>query len=144
MPPAYYNIIEYEDQLLKCRLERISQHGMAHLRVINNMYKLPTNPLTKELRSKGLEVYFLLDEWISLRFQSEMQAIREMLSVIKEAIEAEVKLPNSLVLEGEKFKIDFATLTYEPELEARPESPVEKLSKSLYALLRLNNLQKSV
>lgn len=52
-----------------------------------------------------------------------------MISVIKEAIETEVRLPNQLVLEGERFRVDFKLLTFMPELEGRPESPVEKQSE---------------
>ena len=80
------------------------------------------------MRQKGIDVYYLLDEWVGARFQSEMDAIRDTLNVIKEAIEAEVKLPNEMILEGEKFKVDFNVLTYEPEPDIRPDSPVEKLS----------------
>lgn len=90
-----------------------------------------SHPLTskKELRAKGAEVYLQLEEWIGLRFQAEMDAISQMLLVIKEAIESENRLPNTLVLDGDKFKVDFGLLTYEPEPEPRPESPVEKISK---------------
>jgi RNase P/RNase MRP subunit p29 len=83
------------------------------------------------LRQKGIDVYYLLDEWVGTRFQSEMDAIRDTLNVIKEAIEAEVKLPNEMILEGEKFKVDFNVLTYEPEPDVRPDSPVEKISNNI-------------
>jgi hypothetical protein len=66
---------------------------------------------------------------VIIRFHTELEAIREMSNVIKEAIEVEARLPNELVLEGEKFKVNFDTLTYEPEPEPRPESPVEKQCK---------------
>jgi hypothetical protein len=85
-------------------------------------------------------VYNLLDEWIGIRFQNEVDAIREMMNLIKEAIEEEVKLPNELILEGEKFKIDFTVLTYEPEQEMRPESPVEKQSAEHFTVLQLINI----
>lgn len=80
-------------------------------------------------------MYTLLDEWITARFSSEMDAIREMLNVIKEAIESEMKLPNHLTLQGETFKVDFTSLTYEPEPEPRPSSPVERQSRCAFQVI---------
>ncbi|KAJ3111830.1 Sperm flagellar protein 2 [Phlyctochytrium bullatum] len=111
LPAEMVRTMEIEDQLLKNRLDRLKVRAYEHL---------------KELRNKGIETYLLLDEWIGARFQAEMDAIKELLNVIKEAVELEVRLPNELVLEGEKFRVDFAILTHEPDPEPRPESPVEK------------------
>ncbi|KAI8843668.1 hypothetical protein BC829DRAFT_400872 [Chytridium lagenaria] len=108
------------DAILKSRLDRIRTHAVDHL---------------KELRNKGIEAYVLLDEWIGTRFQSEMDAIREMLYVIKEAVEMEVRLPNELVLEGEKFRVDFGVLTFEPEPE-----PDRRVPPDQFTVLQLLNL----
>lgn len=81
---------------------------------------------------KGLASYTHLDEMVGARFTGEMEAIRRLLLVIKEAIEAEVKLPNYLELSGDNFNVNFSVLTVDPEPVARPESPVEKPSM-LYA-----------
>eukprot|EP00842_Homolaphlyctis_polyrhiza_P001414 jgi/Hompol1/2273/HPOL_002152-RA len=110
--PEHVRAIETEEQVVKYHLERIRQHAVDHL---------------KELRTKGFEAFIQLDDWIGTRFQAEMDAARDMMNLIKEAIESEAKLPNQLILEGEKFQIDFGTLTLEPEPEPRPESPVEKI-----------------
>jgi hypothetical protein len=47
-----------------------------------------------------MECYMLLDDWIATRFSSEMNSIREFLYVIKDAIESESRLPNTLLLDG--------------------------------------------
>ncbi|KAI9197523.1 uncharacterized protein BJ171DRAFT_427982 [Polychytrium aggregatum] len=118
-------IFDIEDAIFHKKMDRIKQHASDHL---------------KELRNKGIEVYSLLDEWIGMRFQAEMDAIKEMLVVIKDAIESESRLPNELVLEGEKFKVDYNVMTYEPEPEPRPESPVEKPLPDQFTVLQLLNL----
>ncbi|RKO93481.1 hypothetical protein BDK51DRAFT_25580, partial [Blyttiomyces helicus] len=125
LPQEYHKLIECEEHLLRRKLERLKLHAMENLR---------------ELRNKGVETYSLLDEWILLRFQSEMDAIRAMLVVIKESIEAETRLPNQLVLEGERFKVDYEILTFEPDPEPRPESPVEKQAPDQFTVLQLLNL----
>jgi hypothetical protein len=66
-----------------------------------------------------------------------MTAIRDMLILIKEAIELEMRLPNQLLLEGERFKVNYEILTFEPEPEPRPESPVEAPGMSISKCLRV-------
>lgn len=125
LPVECVKAIELENQLLRKRLERVRRQGIEHL---------------KELANKGLEVFNILDDCIGLRFQAEMDAIKDLVNVIREAIESEVKLPNELVLEGEKFQVDYRVLTYEPEPEPRPESPVEKQTADGFTVLQLLNL----
>jgi hypothetical protein len=79
--------------------------------------------------NKGLKAFAQLDEWIGTRFLKEMEAIRELLLVIKEAIEAEAQLMNHLQLNGDKFVVNFELQALSPPLTPRPESPVEKLGK---------------
>ncbi|KXS16769.1 hypothetical protein M427DRAFT_30893 [Gonapodya prolifera JEL478] len=111
LPPEYAKLIEFEEQLLRRRLERIRACALEHL---------------KDLKVRGVEAFTLLDEWLNGRYQSELEAIKELVGTIKEAIEFETRLPNELVLEGDKFKIDPGVLTFEPEPERRPSTPVEK------------------
>lgn len=85
LPQLYRTILENAEQILRWRLERLNQYACSCL---------------KDLRTKGLECYMLLDEWISMRFNSEMDAVREFLYVIKDAIESEARIPNNLVLDG--------------------------------------------
>ncbi|KAI9096087.1 hypothetical protein DFS34DRAFT_623887 [Phlyctochytrium arcticum] len=127
LPQEYHKILEREEQILRRRIDRLKQHAMDNLR---------------ELRNKAIDVYTLLDDWISARFAAEMDTIRDMLHVIKEAVEAETRIPNSLILEGERFRIDFHVLTYEPEPEPRPPSPVEKLTPDQFTVLQLSNLNR--
>ncbi|KAJ3121556.1 Sperm flagellar protein 2 [Nowakowskiella sp. JEL0407] len=125
LPPTYLKTMETEEQIFKSRIERIKQHAYDHLRL---------------LRNKGIEAYLLLEEWIGIRFTNEMESIREMQMVIKEAIECEMRLPNELVLDGERFAVDFEVLTFEPDPEPRPESPVEKQMPEQFTVLQLLNL----
>ncbi|KAI9355938.1 hypothetical protein DFJ73DRAFT_824011 [Zopfochytrium polystomum] len=127
IPPECFKMLEVEESILSQRLDRLKSHALETL---------------KDLKAKGIEVYNLLDEWIGLRFQNEMDAIREMLNLIKEAVEMEVKLPNELILEGEKFKVDFTILTLEPDQEPRPESPVEKPQADQFTVLQLVNVSR--
>ncbi|KAJ3028233.1 Sperm flagellar protein 2, partial [Rhizophlyctis rosea] len=125
LPQQYHKTIETEDVLLRRRIDRIRHHACDQLR---------------DLRHTSLTSYTLLEDCISLRFQTEMDAIRELMIVIKEAIEQETRLPNYLVLEGEKFRVNFRVLTFEPELEGRPGSPVEKGAPDQFTVLQLLNL----
>jgi hypothetical protein len=81
--------------------------------------------------NKGLTTFVHLDEWIGARFIQEMEAIRELLLVIKEAIEAEAPLTNHLELNGDKFVVNFQLQAFSPPMTPRPESPIEKLGKLL-------------
>ncbi|TPX63415.1 adenylate kinase [Spizellomyces sp. 'palustris'] len=125
LPVDYHKIVEREDHALRRKIDRLKQHAMDSLR---------------ELRNKAIDVYTSLDDWIGARFAAEMDAIREMLNVIKEAVEAESKLPNLLILQGERFKVDFQVLTYEPEPEPRPPSPLEKPLPDQFTVSQLVNL----
>ncbi|KAI8620173.1 hypothetical protein BC830DRAFT_1100580 [Chytriomyces sp. MP71] len=125
MPAEYQQLAEAEDQIFQRRLEKIRLMAIFNLTEIRNM---------------GIELYSFLDEIIGFRFQSEMDSIRDLLNVIKEAIETESRLPNEVALNGEKFRVNFSALTLEPEPEPRPESPTEKLISDQFTVLQLLNL----
>ena len=78
------------------------------------------------MKNKGLKIFIQLDEWIGESFFQEMEAIRNLLLVIKEAIEAEAQLVIHLELNGGKFGVNFELQTLLPALTPRPKSPVEK------------------
>ena len=78
---------------------------------------------------KGVETFITLDKWTGVRFVSEMEAIRQLLLVIKEAIEAEAKLSNHLELNGDKFQVNFHLLNFPLDPPPRPLSPIEKPCK---------------
>ncbi|KAI8829998.1 hypothetical protein BJ741DRAFT_367645 [Chytriomyces cf. hyalinus JEL632] len=125
LPAEYLQLIELEDQIFVRRLEKIKLMAIQSL---------------TEIRNTGIELYNYLDELIGIRFQAEMECIRDLLLVIREAIEAEARLPNEIALNGERFKVNFNCLTFEPEPEPRPESPVEKLISDQFSVLQLLNL----
>lgn len=80
---------------------------------------------------KGLKTFIQLDEWIGAAFVHEMDAIRKLLLVVKEAIEAEAQLVNHLELNGDKFNVNFELQTLSPAPTPRPESPIEKSGNDL-------------
>lgn len=103
--------METEEVILRQRCEKIKMHGLESL---------------KQLRNKAVEVYLQLDEWINVRYKTEIETAKDLANLIKEAIEAEAKLPNLILLEGDRLSIDYSTLVLQPEPEPRPESPAEK------------------
>ena len=80
--------------------------------------------------NKGLKTLVQMDEWIGARFLAEMEAIRELLLVIKEAIEAEAQLVNHLVLNGDKFTVNFDLQTLAAVPTTRAETPTETPGKT--------------
>ena len=115
-------MIEYEEKMLRQRVERV---------------KARLNEMFRDLKSKTLEVYTQLDEWITARFKVEIEATKDLTVFFKEAIEAEQKLPNYILLSGEKLFLDYGTLIYEPEPEPVPEPPVEKQSPDQFTIAQL-------
>ena len=80
--------------------------------------------------NKGLKTLVQIDEWIGARFLAEMEAIRELLLVIKEAIEAEAQLANHLELNGDKFTVNFELQTLAAVPTPRAETPTETPGKT--------------
>lgn len=105
--------MEAEEKILRMRVERIRSRAIEHL---------------KEFRNKAYHVYICLDELVTQRFVAETQAIKDLINLIKETIEAEQKLGNKLLLIGDKIQIDFTKLVIEPEIEQRPKSPTHPQS----------------
>ena len=79
----------------------------------------------KETRSTAIQMYKKLDDWIYVAQKTEMDAIEEMLTVIKHAIEEEKKLQHELRITFMDFVVDDATLNYinppPPKLDALEE-----------------------
>lgn len=106
-------------------MERLREHAYQHL---------------KELKCKAHLVYSQLDEWIGMKFHGEMDAIRELVNIIKDAVELEQRLPNELVLENDAIFVNTEILTYEPEPQPRPQSAVEAKSSDKFTVFQLLNL----
>lgn len=98
----------------------------------------------KDLKYRALEVYSMLDEWIGARYKLEIDATKDLTTLIKEAIEAEQRLPNRILLQGEKLFLDFGTLVLEPEPEPRPESPIEKQPTDQFSVAQLRILSSNL
>lgn len=109
--------IETEDRIFKANIERIKGKAIQYL---------------KEFRNKSFQTLINLDNWIGVRFLAELSAVKDLVAIIKEAIETEQKLPNKLILEGDKAKIDFRVLVCDLETEDRPKVPAKK-----YCIFRL-------
>lgn len=84
---------------------------------------------SKDLRKKALEVFALMDDWIGTRYKAEIECAKDLVLLIKDAIEKQRRLPNLIYVENEKLMLDYSTLVYKPEDPPRPDSPVEKNGK---------------
>ncbi|TPX51313.1 adenylate kinase [Synchytrium endobioticum] len=125
IPSECLKTLELEDQLYRWRVERLKQ------RAFNDI---------KELRAKSVDAFAALTEWTNQRFQAELDGVRDISVYIREAIESESKLPVALVLEGPRFTIEKDVLTFEPEPEPRPGSPVERRSPDQFAIAQIAGL----
>lgn len=117
--------IATETTLYKLRLERLKTVAMKVLR---------------ELKVRVCETFVSMDDWIGSKFQQEMDAINELMHTVREAIERERKIPHQIVLEGDNFIINFGIMTFEPEPEIRPESPIETKRSNQFTVLQILNL----
>jgi hypothetical protein len=129
IPTDAIKYIEMEETMLRQRVERLRQKATE---------------IYKDLRNRAHEVYTGLDEWIGFRYKSEIDAARDLTVLIREAIEAEQRLPNQILLEGDKLYLDFGTLVLQPDPEPRPESPIEKTSGEYFSIAQLTNLAKEL
>jgi len=79
----------------------------------------------QETRLSAMEIYKKLDDWIYVAQKTEMDAVEEMIVVVKNAIEEEVKIQHELRINFMDFTVDEATLNYvnppPPKLEALEE-----------------------
>lgn len=122
-------IIQTEETMLQQRIEIVRQNAIETF---------------KECKNKTIEVYLQLDEWIGMRYKSEVEATKDLTFVIREAIEAEQRLPNHILLQGEKLQLDYGTLVFQPKAEAPPEPPTEKPSPDHFTVLQLKFLVKKL
>eukprot|EP00833_Pecoramyces_ruminatium_P006888 jgi/Orpsp1_1/1180920/evm.model.c7180000075125.1 len=127
LPKDYTNFIQLLETTYHLNLERIQMKAKEHI---------------KDLQKHGIDVFSLLDEWITARYQIEINAINELIVVIKEAIECEARLPNELILEGENFKVNYNVLTYIADPLPPSKSPVEKLTSEKFTVVQLLNISK--
>jgi len=79
----------------------------------------------QDIRLQSLELYKKLDDWIYVAQKTEMDAVGEMIVVVKRAIEEEVKIQHELRINFMDFTVDEAILNYvpppPPKLEALEE-----------------------
>ncbi|ORX79042.1 hypothetical protein BCR32DRAFT_294674 [Anaeromyces robustus] len=127
LPVEYNNFIQLLETTYHLNLERI---------------KLKANDHIKDLQKHGMDVFSLLDDWITARYQIEINAINELVIVIKEAIECESRLPNELILEGENFKVNYDILTYITDPLPPDKTPVERLTSEKFTVVQLLNISK--
>jgi hypothetical protein len=109
--PEAFRILAKEEEIFKERLEAIRRVSSTQ---------------SKDLRKKALEVFALMDEWIGTRYKAEIECAKDLVLLIKDAIEKQRRLPNLIYVENEKLMLDYSTLVYKPEDPPRPDSPVEK------------------
>ncbi|KNE60449.1 hypothetical protein AMAG_05837 [Allomyces macrogynus ATCC 38327] len=122
MNPEHTQALRNEEFLTRARVLRILEVGCEHLR---------------EIRTRAFEVFSFLDECIGSSFKGEMGAIKDMVTVAKQAIELELRLPNALVINGQQFLVDYGALTFDAELQPRPVSPVETAYADKFTIQQL-------
>jgi len=127
LPKDYGNFIQLNETNYHLNLERIQVKAKEHI---------------KDLQKHGIDVFNLLNEWITARYQIEINAINELIIVIKEAIECEARLPNELILEGENFKVNYDILTYVADPLPPSKDPTEKLTSEKFTVVQLMNISK--
>jgi len=81
----------------------------------------------KNLKKKGTDVFNLLDEWITKRYQIEIKAVNELIILIEHAIEHEELLPDKLIFEDEDFKAKCDQFTNITDILPPSINPVEQL-----------------
>ena len=81
---------------------------------------------------RSLETFSVLDDWNNHRFHAEMNGVRNLISVIRQSSEIEIKIPHEMILLGEKFYVDLSALAIQSESEAPHVSLQEKSSRSRF------------
>lgn len=98
-----------------------------------------TQQRLQELRRATIRVHKKLEDWIAVAARTELDAIEEMCSVIKRAIEAETKIQSELSLRFMDFTVDEGTLNFitpePPKLDA-----LEEYRSDRFAIPQLNTL----
>ena len=109
----FFDLLLVEETMLRQRIERLQKRCFE---------------LFKEMRSKTVETFQILDESIGFVYKSEIDTAKNLVMIIKECIESEQKLSNQILLQTDKLIIDYSTLVTPPEVEQRPTTPQEKLT----------------
>jgi adenylate kinase family enzyme len=125
----WVQLFEVEDALMKQRIEKI---------------KLTALEWAKNLRNNSIQVYSEMDEWIGTRYRVEVEVARDVMNVVKEAIEAEQKLSNLITIDGDRLFLDFGTLVVPPKEDPPPEIPVEKPAPDQFTVAQLRGLGKQL
>ena len=89
--------IKVEKAILRFRLTQIRNWSLAKL---------------KEMRSKALNVYSKLEDWIHVATKTENDAVDEMCIVIKRSIEEEKKIQDELRIKFMDFFVDEKIMNY--------------------------------
>lgn len=91
------------------------------------------------MRSKAIVLYQKLDDWIAVSADAENSAVDEMVEIVKEAIESEIRIEDELRLKFMDFSIDRKVKNYiDPPPEKLPE--LEKVSPDRFTIPQLKNM----
>jgi hypothetical protein len=116
--------IRLEKSILRYRLTQIRNWTLKRLR---------------EMRGRGLKVYQKLEDWILVSTRSENEAIEEMCTVLKRAIEEERKIQDELRIKFMDFCVDQKIMNYvEPPPEKLPA--LEERMPDRFTVVQLNTL----
>lgn len=113
---AIQKILVIESKRFKLRLKQIKSAAYHRLH---------------EFHTKISHLRASMEEWTHSKHESEINAIHECLLHVRIVVESEAKLQHELVLENEKFAVNFEVLAYDTETEAHPDT-VEEIKGSGY------------
>ncbi|KAG4097623.1 hypothetical protein H8356DRAFT_940879 [Neocallimastix lanati (nom. inval.)] len=127
IPKDYIDFIQLLQTAYHLNLERVQTKAKDHI---------------ENLKKKGTDVFNLLDEWITKRYQIEIKAVNELIILIEHAIEHEELLPDKLIFEDEDFKAKCDQFTNITDILPPSINPVEQLLSEKFTIAQLLNICK--
>jgi hypothetical protein len=93
----------------------------------------------KDMRSKTRVLYKKLDDWIAVSADAELVAVDEVVEVVKQAIEAEIRIEDELRLRFMDFSIDRKVKNYIDPLPPKlPE--LEQVTPDRFTIPQLKHM----
>ncbi|XP_062516491.1 sperm flagellar protein 2-like [Corticium candelabrum] len=121
--------VHLEEQRLKFRIELIRHKATTVIR---------------ELKRKSEALDQLMIEWSGKRFQDEVESIEQLLEVVRQAIENEETIMETLTISGGDFTIEEDVVMIEKPPTPRPVTPPEETMPDSFTVVQLVNLKKQL
>lgn len=118
------NAIKVEKSILRFRLTQIRNWALQRLR---------------DIRSKAIKVYTKLEDWVHVANKAENDAVEEMCTILKRAIEEERKIQDELRIKFMDFCVDEKIMNFiEPPPEKLPA--MEQVRPDRFSIRQLTTL----